>query len=97
MKQDKNISGQAENEANEKELTQKELEKVSGGLKMAPAALDPDLFQTDPLTGEFGGRGGMGGEIPRKGGISGEFGGRGGIGGDLASDLGGRVGGTGDF
>ncbi|MBN9390520.1 MAG: bacteriocin [Chloroflexi bacterium] len=88
MKQDKNIGGQA----NEKELTHKELEKVNGGLKMAPAAFDPDLFQADPLTGDLGGRVGGGGD-PR-----GLFGGRGGMSGDLGSGvLGGRVSGGGDF
>lgn len=83
MEQDKNISGQAENQVCEEELTHKQLEKVSGGLKMPPTVIDPDLFQIDPLTGELGGRGGIGGDFGGRGGISGDFGGRGGMGGDI--------------
>lgn len=83
MEQDKDISGQAENRGGEEELTHKELDKVSGGLETPPAVLDPGLFQTDPLTGLLGGKGGITGDFGGKGGMSGEFGGRGGMGGDI--------------
>ena len=69
MEQAKKISGQAETQISEKELTQKELEKVSGGLKMAPTVFDPEL---EPLTDEFGGRGGISGDLGGRGGLGGE-------------------------